>query len=159
MPAGSARPGSTPRTMRQTALPFREERSRAKRKVLLGAGVAGLFVACLIQVWLTTHVAEATGRVNRMAQSVELTEIDLAIARAELSQRQVFSELSASAEKAGFRRDGRIEEVALGGETPQRSPVIEQLAEDLVRGSFRLMSEARAQDLRPEESWDRAAGR
>lgn len=138
--------------------PFQWDRGRARRRFFIAFTGVCVFAGCLAQVWLTTRVAQSTGRITRLADEVHATEIDLSIARADLSQRRLFSELHDPARRAGFARQGHLEEVTLAPAPSPGAPVVEQLAADLVRGSFRLMTEARAQD-RPEVSGRRATAR
>ena len=134
-----------------TMSPFEGDRRHARRRWIIGLTATLVFVGGLAQVWLSTRVAQTTGRISQLADQVHATEIDLSIARADLSQQRLFSELHDSAARAGFARQGHLEEVALAPQPAAQAPVVEQLAADLVRGSFRLMTEARAQD-RPEVS-------
>ena len=129
---------------------FRQDRNRARNRIFLLLGGVVIFTACLAQVWLTTEVADRNCRVNRLEREVGMTAVGIEISQAQLSRRQIFGELHGAAEVVGLARGGPREEIALEFETLPDDGVLEQIAADIQRGSWLLLTEAVAQD-RPTE--------
>jgi hypothetical protein len=128
------------------AAAFRRDRGRGRRRAFLALAAGLVFASCLAQIWLTTEVAEQGSRVNRLAAEVGLKKTALSISQAELSRHQTFARVRSAAELAGLASGGQVEEVALAPDPAAASGVLGQVAADIRRGSWLILTEAVAGD-------------
>lgn len=141
---------------------LREERSRARRRLKWAALIGAGFVYCLLQVRVTTEVASIGSRISNRQAEVKRLEVDLAVARTELAQRQIFGQLIAPAQLQGFGPGGEYRTIPVTQWASQEpAGVWRQLEGELQRGAELLLPAALAQEVLTgdPQSSERAHGR
>jgi hypothetical protein len=127
---------------------LRVERGRIRRRFRTTALVGAVFFFALLQVRLSTEVAERGSRISRLQADLKRMEVDLAVARANLASRQIYGELIGPAQEGGFTTGGlrRTISVELAAPEPQ-ADLMGRMRSDLSRGARLLLPEALAQDV------------
>jgi hypothetical protein len=137
----------------RSALAFREERTRRRRRMRAILLIGSMFSFGILQVWLSTQAAEYGSRVSQLTREASRLEEELMVARAQLAGRQLYGDLLGPAERGGFEPGAQRRVLWV----PESAPVAElslwrQMTHELERGSKLILDEALAQDRRPEAS-------
>lgn len=129
---------------------LRQDRGRARRRLRIYSLIGVIFLYAIIQVGLSTEVSRRSNRVDHLRTEIDRAVTDLAVEQTRLESQRVFGQLLAMAEQGGFEPIGPHR--TLAATTPPAATVgwVEQLTEDLHRGSRLLLPDALAQDIRAE---------
>jgi len=109
-----------------------------------------LFAAGMARIWLSVAVADHASQVHQLEAEIAQLEVDLSIAADALEQRRAYAEVVSSARAAGFERGARTHLVPIPEAAPRPDGMLEQIAEDLQRGSRLILAEA----LAGEQPWE-----
>ena len=109
-----------------------------------------LFAAGMARIWLSVAVADHSSQVHRLEGEIAQLEVDLSIAADDLEQRRAYAEVISSAQEVGFGRGAHTHLVPIPEAVPRADGMLEQIAEDLQRGSRLILAEA----LAGEQPWE-----
>jgi hypothetical protein len=128
---------------------LKAERGRLRRRLRWAGFTAVLFIFCLFQVHLCTEAAARGSRVTSLKAELTKIEVDLAVAKSRLANRQVYGTLMLSADQSGFGGGGKHRTIAMNIPAPvPENRLVDQVRGELSAGVGVLLPQALAQDLR-----------